>query len=785
MLKNYFLTAWRSFMRQRNYSFINLTGLATGLTCSIFILLWVLDELSYNEFHADKDRIYQVMENQTYSGGVVYTFAATPGLLAEALKQEVPEIEVSCRTDWGSRLLFQFGDKSIYESGLYADPSLFQIFTFPILEGDARNPLPDNNSIAISQRTATKFFGTENPIGKTFRLNAEWEARVTAVFKDVPENSSLRFDWLVAFDRLFKDKGNEWMGEWDSNGVQTFLKLNSATSVAAVNEKIKEFVKKRNKESVVDLFAFPLKDWRLRNNFEGGKQTGGRISYVWAFQAVAVFILLIACINFMNLATARAMKRSKEVGVRKVVGAQRLSLISQFMAESMTMVLLALAIALLLVFLLTPYFNEITGKKIFVDYSQPFVWLSLLAILVVTGIISGSYPAFFLSSFRPAAVLKSKVASGLSGTSLRQVLVVFQFSLSVALIVCALVVYRQMNYIHTKNLGFDRENTLYFTRYEGIKKSFENFRAEALQNPIIENVALSSQMPMNVGQSSGAEWDGKKEDEKILFPLIQVDYDYLKLANFTLTEGRFFSRELASDSVNYVITEEAARRMRMDHPVGQRLKVWDREGQVVGVVKDFHSTSLYNGIEPVIFMLMPESGWNVFVRYQHGQAENAVKLLSGLHKKFEPNFPFEPEFLDETFNRQYRSEAMIGQLSTVFTAMAIFISCLGLFGLASFATEQRTKEIGIRKVMGASVSGLAVMLCSDFVKLVFISLVAGLPLAYYVMQKFLGQYKFHTNLSAWVFVLTSVLIVLIAVATVAYQSLSASMRNPVGSLRSE
>ncbi len=785
MLKNYFLTAMRSFLRQRTYSFINLAGLAIGLTCSIFIVLWVLDEISYNQFHTDKDRIYQIMENQTYSGGVIYTFAATPGLLAEALKQEVPEVEASCRTDWGTRLLFQHEDKSIYESGLYADASLFRIFTFPIIEGDAKNPLPDNNSVAISQRTAAKFFGTESAIGKTFKLNAEWDAKVTAVFQDVPENSSLQFDFLIAFDRLFHQEGNQWMSDWESNGVQTFLKLNNASAAPAVDGKIKEFVKKKNKDSVVDLFTFPLKDWRLRNNFENGKQTGGRISYVWAFQLVAVFILLIACINFMNLATARAVKRSKEVGIRKVVGAQRFSLIFQFMVESMGMVFLGLAVALLMVYVLTPYFNELTGKKIFVDYAQPYVVLGLLAILIVTGITSGSYPAFFLSSFRPAAVLKGKPGGGLSGVALRKVLVVFQFTLSVALIVCALVVYRQMNYIQTKNLGFDRENTLYFTKYEGVSKSFENFRAEAMQNTIIENVALSSQLPMNVGQSSGAEWDGKLKDEKVLFPLIQCDYEYLKLANFNLIDGRNFSREFASDSMNYVITEEAAKRMRLEHPIGQRLKVWDREGQIIGVLKDFHCTSLYNGIEPVIFMLMPEQTWNVFVRYQNGQADNAVKMLADIHKKFEPNFPFEPEFLDVTFNKQYKSEAMIGKLSTVFTLMAIFISCLGLFGLASYTTEQRKKEIGIRKVMGASVSKLAVMLCSDFVKLVFISLVAGLPLAYYVMQKFLEQYKFHTDMSVWIFVLTVFSIVSIATGTVAWQSLSASMRNPVDSLRSE
>ena len=785
MLKNYFLTAVRSFMRQKSYSFINLAGLAIGLTCSIFIILWVVDEVSYNQFNADKDRIFQVMENQTYSGGVIYTFAATPGLLAEALEQDIPEVEVSCRLDWGTQLLFQYQDKSIYEEGHYADSSIFDIFSFPIVEGDRKNPLPDNNSIAISQKLATKYFGTESAIGKTIRLNAEWDAHVTVVFQDVPENSSIHFDWLIAFDRLFKEPGNRWMSNWGSNGVQTFLKLNQADAASSVNDKIKEFVKKRNEGSVVDLFLLSLHDWRLRNNFESGVQTGGRITYVWAFQIVAIFILLIACINFMNLATARAVKRSREVGVRKVVGAQRGSLIFQFMSESMGIAFMSLVIALLMVHLLMPYFNELTGKHIVMDYTKPYISLGLLSILLVTGITAGSYPAFFLSSFRPAAVLKGKLTEQFGGIALRKVLVVFQFTLSVALIVCAFVVYQQVNYIRNKNLGFDRENTLYFRRYEGVNKSFESFRAEAMQNPIVKNVALSSQLPMQVGSSSGADWDGKSEDDKVLFPLIQCSYDYLPLAGFTLADGRNFSRDFVSDSSNYVITEEAAKRMQMENPVGKRLRVWDREGQIVGVVKDFHSTSFYAEIQPVIFMLLPQYGWNVFVRYEPGQAENAVKALEILHKKFEPNFPFEPEFLDVAFNRQYRSEVMIGKLSTVFTLMAILISSLGLFGLASYTTGQRTREIGIRKVMGATVSRLVYMLCKDFVALVMISLIAGLPLAWYVMQKFLGQYKFHTDLSVWVFVLTSLSIVLIAIGTVAYQSLSASMKNPVTALRTE
>ena len=785
MLRNYFLTAFRGFLRQRSYSFINLSGLAVGLTCSIFIFLWVVDEVSFNDFHPDRDRIYQVLENQTYSGNKIYTFAATPGILAEALKQELPEIEYSSRMSWGERMLFNYEDKSIYEQGHYADPSFFKVFNFQIIDGDKENPLPDNNSVAISQKTAKKYFGDENAVGKIFRINNEFDCKVTVVFQDIPANSSIETDFIIAFDRTFREPGNKWMGDWDSNGVQTYVKLLEPGQQSAVDEKIKGFVKKRKEGSVVEFFLFPMTDWRLYGNYEGGKPAGGRITYVRAFSLVAVFVLVIACINFMNLATARAANRSREVGVRKVVGAQRKSLIAQFIGESLLMTFVAMLISLLLVHLLMPYFNDLTGKHISIDYSQPLIPLTLLSILLVTGFVSGSYPAFFLSAFQPAAVLKGNTGADFAGARLRKALVVFQFTLSVALIVCALVVYQQIGYIRNKNLGYDRENVMYFTRYEGVRKSFDSFRSEVMQNPAIINVSLSSHLPMDVGQSSGAEWDGKLADEKILFPLIQVDYEFIKMMNYQLLEGRLFSREFASDSSNYVIMEETARRMKMKDPIGQRLKVWGKNGKIIGVVKDFHVGSLHQGIEPAIFILQPEVGWNVFVKYQPGKAEEAKKVVEAVQKKFESAFPFEPNFLDDAFDRQYKSEFMVGKLSAIFTGMTIFISCLGLFGLASYTTERRTKEIGVRKALGASVARLTLMLCRDFVVLVFFALVIGCPIAWYVMDLFLDQYKFHTDLSPAVFALTGAAILAIAILTVAYRSIQAALSNPVKALRSE
>jgi putative ABC transport system permease protein len=785
MFRNYLLTALRSFSRQRSYSLINLSGLAMGLACSIFIFLWVMDEVSYNGFHKDADRIFQVMENQTYSGGKIFTFAATPGKLAEALKQEIPEVEYAARTSWGDRLLFKYEEKSIYEEGMYADPTLFKIFTFPIINGDKENPLPDNNSVAISEKMARKYFGDEDAIGKLFRVNNEFDCKVTAVFADVPENSSIKFEYLINFDRTFRAEGNKWMHDWDSNGLQTFVKLNRATAQPAVDGKIKEFVKKRVEKSVVDLFLWPIANWRLYGNFELGKPEGGRITYVRAFSFVAIFILIIACINFMNLATARAANRSREVGIRKVVGAQRRSLILQFIGESLLMTLLSLTLALLIVHLLLPSFNEITGKHISIDYTTPLFPLSLLAILFITGLLAGSYPAFFLSGFQPSSVLKGNLTGAFTGAGLRKTLVVFQFSLSVALIVCALIVYRQINYIRTKNMGFDRQNIVFFNKHEGVDKSFESFRGELLQSPLIKYVGRSSELPMEVGSSSGAQWEGKADDDRALFPIIVTDQEFMQLAGFELVAGRYFSRDIGTDTATYIIMEETARRMGMKDPIGQTLTVWGSKGTVIGVVKDFHSANLHNALEPVIFVMKPQYTYRVFVKYEDGQADEALKMIEATHKKFESAFPFEPEFLDAAFDRQYKSDLMVGKLSAVFTAMTIFISCLGLLGLASYTTERRTKEIGVRKVLGASVTRIVAMLCRDFVVLVLFALIVGCPLAWYVMTKFLDQYKFHTDMSPWTFIITGAGIVLVALLTVSYRSIRAALGNPVKALRSE
>jgi putative ABC transport system permease protein len=788
MLNHFFKIFFRTTLKNGSYSFINITGLAFGLAGSILILLWVIDEISFDNFHQDKDRIYQIMGNHTYPTGIDTQFS-TPGPLAAGLK-ELPEVEESCRLIFfRGHVLFNYHDQSIYEEGIHADPSLFNIFAIPIIEGDRTNPIPDINSIALSKKLANKYFPGESALGKVFRLNNNFDAKVTAVFEDVPKNSSLAFTFVLPYEIHVKEE--QYIHEWGAwTGGRTYVKLHKGADKESVNKKIAEVITQPKIwprwDSNVELFLFPLTDWRLHNNFTNGKHAGGRITYIVAFSIVAGFILLIACVNFMNLATARSMSRSREIGIRKVVGAVRQSIVRQFMGESILISFISLFIGLLIVHLLLPWFNQLTGKQIIIDYLQPSILGSLIGVTLFTGLVAGSYPSIFLSSLQAIHVLKGKLPL-LTGASTRKALVVFQFSISVTLIVGAIIVRQQIEYMRNKNLGFDKENAFYFNINAGLRKNLEAFRNEALQNPAIKNVALSNNNPMQVFSGivlPDNAWPGKTKEDNLVFTWLKCDQHFLSAFDFTLVEGRNFSTEVPSDSSNFIITEEAAKRMKLANPVGQQLNA-SHEGEIIGLVKDFHSTGLQGQITPVIISMNPESSNLLFVRYQPGLATEALKYIESLHKKFEPDFPMEYKFMDDEFGKIYESEIMVGKLATYFTVMAIFISCLGLFGLASFTAEKRVKEIGIRKIMGATVSQLVVLLCRDFILLIGIALIVGLPLAWWGSQKFLEGYAFHTDLSYSVFVITSLSMMAIALLTVSFQSAKAAQSNPVKNLRTE
>ncbi|GAB3529428.1 ABC transporter permease [Pontibacter brevis] len=790
MFKNYLKMAYRNLMRHKVFSLINVSGLALGMTCSILILLWVKDEVSINRFHADINNLYRVMEVQSYPGADDLTTDANPGPLAEALEQELPEVKHAVRsTTWEWKQLFAYDDKALKVSGRYTDPEFFEIFSFPLLHGNPTQVLKQPNSVVISETVARQFFDSpEAAMGKMFKIDNSKSYKVTGVMQDVPKNSTMRFDYVMPLEDWISTPGGAWLKGWGNNGIRTYLQLQPGTDMAAFNTKIKPIVKQHEKESNIDLFVQPIGDMYLYGNFRNGSQVGsGNIEDVRLFSVVAVFILIIACINFMNLATARSAKRAKEVGVRKAIGANKTALVYQFMTESVLVAFLALFVSVNLAGILLPHFNDLTGKFISIDLTDPTLLLLLLGVAVLTGLVSGSYPAFFLSSFDPAVVLKGTAKLSKRVSVFRKGLVVFQFMLSALLIISTLVVYLQLHYIRTKNIGLDRENLMYVPLEGELQSRYEVVKRELEAIPGITAVSSTNQNPMMVGNSSGGvEWKGKDPNASILFSIMTVDYDFLETMGVTLKEGREFSREFGTDTAAFLVNSEAARLMQMQQPVGERLELWQElKGPIIGVVNDFHSTSMHVAMQPLILVLRPQENNTLFARIAPGSTTAAVAAVEEVIKRHNPAFPFEYHFLDEDFKKMYRSEAVMGQLTAYFAGVAIFISCLGLFGLALFTAEQRTKEIGIRKVLGASITSIVYMLSKDFLRLVLIANLIALPLSWYLMDSWLSDYAFRTELSWWIFAAAFLSTIVIAMLTLSFHAVKTAVTNPVTSLRTE
>ncbi|KAA5542852.1 ABC transporter permease [Adhaeribacter rhizoryzae] len=786
MFKNYLKIAFRNLLRHKIFSFINIFGLALGMTCSILIMLWVRDELRFNRFHANLNDLYRVIEEQHYPGGENLTMSSTPGTLAEALKKEFPEVSHATKVSWDEQVLFTHGDKSFKETGNYVSPDFLRMFSFSLVAGNANTALNQPNSVVITETLAKKYFGTTQVLGQVFKINNADSYKITGVLRDVPKNSSLQFSYLMPVNDYEAKPDKQWLKSWDSNGIRTFVQLHPNATKAGLDPKIEEFITQNSKQTHIKLFLQPVKDMYLRSDFQNDRVGGGRIAYVRLFSVVAVFVLLIACINFMNLSTARSAKRAKEVGVRKVIGAVRSVLVGQFIGESMLISLLAIFISIGLTQLFLPAFNEFTGKSIMLGYAEPAFWGSLLGIALITGLVAGSYPALFLSSFKPVTVLKGTLKFSNSVALFRKGLVVFQFVLSAILIISTLVVYRQVEYIRSKNIGLSRENVAYVSLEGDLSKNAEAFKNQLAQAPGIKAVGAANQSPIAVGNNGGGvAWRGKDPGIDILFSFLQTDYGFPQTLDVQLKEGRFFSKEFGADSSKVLVNEEAVRIMGFKEPLGEKITLNGQEVNIVGVVKDFHVTSLHAPMQPLLIFLSPQNANFLFVRTEAGKTKEALASLENLTKRFNPNYPFNYRFLDEDFEQMYRSEAVIGKLANYFAGIAIVISCLGLFGLALFTAEQRTKEIGIRKVLGASVSGIVAMLSKDFLKLVLIANLIAWPLGWYLMHNWLQNYAFRADMGWWIFVLAGGATLLIALLTVSFQAVRAALTNPVQSLRSE
>ena len=785
MLNHYFLLIYRNFLRAKSYFLINLIGLATGLACTLFIFLWVRDEFRMNTFHENDARLFQIMEHQQYADEIMTT-SSTPGILAETLKEEFPEIQYAATTAWIDKYTLSVKDHNVKAPGYHVGKDYFKIFSYNLVQGDASTVLEDKFGMVISRDLAKKLFGTEeNVLGKMVELQHEKTFHVTGVFEGTPSNSVFQFDFVMSFEE-FKDD-NKWVLEWGNNGPSTYIVLNEGADPNAFEAKIKDYIKGKDDESNVTLFLQRFSDRYLYGNFQNGQPSGGRIEYVRLFSIIAVFILIIACINFMNLSTARASRKAKEVGIKKSIGAQRSSLIFQYISESMVTSILALIAAWVMVWLFLPQFNLITGKKIILSLNdlELLAWFS--GITVVTGLISGSYPALYLSGFKPAAVLKGEMKGSLGELWARKGLVVFQFFLSVVLIVSVLVIYKQIQFVQTKNLGYNKDHLINFPMEGKLRTNTETFLTEIRKIPGVQSASSTSHSLLGRNNNtSGLEWEGKNPDDRILFENVSVNYGMLEAWGVELVEGRFFSEEQNMDTAKIIFNEAAIRVMNLKNPIGQKIKLWGRyDREIVGVVKDFHYQSLHDFVNPLFFRLQPDNTWRIIVRLEGGKEKETLAALEQYYKTFNPGFTFEYRFQDQEYAQQYESEQRVATLSGYFASMAILISCLGLFGLAAFTAERRLKEIGIRKALGSSSTNIVILLSGDFTKMVLISIVIGLPVSYWLLDQWLQRFAFHVPLDAWYFVAAGLIALLIAWITVASQAIKAAGVNPVKCLRTE
>jgi putative ABC transport system permease protein len=790
MIKNFFKVAFRSLWRQKGYSFLNIAGLAIGMACSLLILLWITDEKAVDNFHVKGGRLYSVYERQYYDGKIE-SGHYTPGVLPDEMKKVLPQVEMSSGFSGGERMTFQVGDKMLKEDGAFAGADFFRMFSYPLLEGKAESALGAPTSMAISRKMAVAFFGSpQAAIGKTLRNENRRDLKVMAVFEDQPSTTSDKFDFVINWYTYLNDD-DTWAKDWGNNGPRTYVLLRKDANAAAFDGQITHFLAKYNKffskGFYIELGIQRFGDMYLHSQIVNGKIEGGRIEYVRLFSLVAIFILCIACINFMNLTTARSVKRAKEIGIRKVVGAVRPALIRQFMAEAVLLAMISVILSLGIVLLALPAFNQLTGKEIVFPYASASFWLSLTALVFVTGLISGSYPALFLSSFQPIRVLKGTLRFSPATAWFRRGLVVFQFVLSIVLIIGTIVVSQQVDYVQSVNLGYNRENLVYIPLEGDLTGKYNVFKEEALKLPGVGTVSRSSQSPTNIENGTlGVDWDGKDPNNTIMFTNTSAGYDFVTTMGLQLKEGREFSPAYGTDTVGYILNEEAAKRLGYKDPIGRRLKFWGHEGHIVGVVRNFHFNSLHDPIRPLIIFYGEKEQWGqAIVRTKAGQTKETLKGLEALCRQLNPKFPFTYQFADEQYRNLYKSEEVVHGLANCFAALAIFISCLGLLGLAMFTAEQRTKEFGIRKVLGAKAGTLFTLLSKDFLILVLVAFLLAAPLAGLAMHKWLQNFAYQINLQWWVFLMAGALALLIALATVSFQAIRVAVANPVKSLRTE
>jgi putative ABC transport system permease protein len=788
MIKNYIKTTLRSLLKNRGYSFLNIAGLAIGIACASLIFLWVQDELTFNHNFQKRGVLYKVYENQTYNGKTS-TFFGTPGPMSKAMKAEIPGIKNTARlTGDGDNQLFAFGDKVITEKGNFADPEVFSMLQLPFVKGSGAIAFNQLKSVVINETMAKKFFGDTDPMGKSLRVNNNDDFVVTGVFKDLPKNSTYQFQWLSPM--AFIDHKQPWMTIWGANWCRTLVELEPNANLTAINQKLSHYIASKTKaDNTTQCFLFAMNDWNLHNNFTDGKMDGGKIQYIRLFSFIAWIILLIACINFMNLSTARSEQRAKEVGVRKVMGAGKSKLIAQFIGEAVIMSTISVLVAVALIYAAMSSFNNLVQKDLAVDIFAPSHLAYLVSISIITGLLAGSYPAFYLSSFNPIGVLKNiKIKSGSGSNFIRQSLVVVQFSISIVLIIGTVIIYQQIQHVKDRNIGYNKNNLVYIQLQGKQSDHFTPVYNDLMRSGIVESAAVSDNKILEIGSNTdNYKWDGKDASKNPLISWQNVSPQFISTMGLTLVSGHDFNSSQAVDSTNVIINEAFAKQMGKEGRVGGIVRDGgNRALQVIGVLKDYLYNDMYGTAAPLVLYNHPDGTSIMTIRFKAGvNIHDAIAKAGAIVKANNPGYPFEYQFIDDDFNQLFKTESLTGNLAGVFASLAIFISCLGLFGLAAYTAERRIKEIGIRKVLGASVSGLAGLLSKDFVKLVGISCLLAFPIAWWALNNWLKGYQYHVNIHWWVFALAGITALVIALTTVSFQAVKAALMNPVKSLRSE
>ena len=786
MIKNYFKIAWRNLSRNKGFSATNLLGLTIGITCTILISLWVKDELTYDKFQANYSNIYKVYANRDFSNQV-FTDGNMVLPLASTIQKQIPQLKYAVVTTHEQDHVLTYGEKKLKKKGYTVSEHFFNMFSWNFINGNPATALPDANAIVLTRSAAVSLFGKEDPINKVVRVDKDYDAKVTAVIEDVPGNSSFQFDFINTFNYSngFLSRA---MTNWQNSSWDVYVQVRPGTNMAVVEKGINDIKYQHDPgdKAISTYFAFPMNKWRLESEFKDGKNVGGMIEYVRLFSIIAVIILLIACINFMNLSTARSEKRAREVGVRKTLGSGKRQLILQFFSESVILSFIAFILSVLVVYIILPAFNGLVDKQLGLDLTQPLFWLAALGLIFFTGLAAGSYPALYLSSFNPVKVLKGTFLTGKRSALPRHILVVGQFAISILLISATIIVYQQIQHIKNRDIGYDPNNLIMISSSDDTQKNFVAIKNELMSTGVVETVNRSFSPITDIWWSAPApDWDGKPAGGELIVSRMATDIDYTKTMGVKIIEGKDFSG-VPADSANMLINEAAVKAMQLKNPIGTQLRYGSYKFNVIGVTNDVVMGSPFKAVDPMLVHFSSNNVNSINIRLNaSAKPQQALKPIEAIFKKYNPAYPFDYKFVDQEFNRKFLTEDLISRITNIFAGLAIFICCIGLAGLASFTIEKRVREIGIRKVLGATLPQLLILISKNFLKLVLIAFVIATPLAWWFMNNWLEKYPDRIHISIWLFVAVGALILLLALVVVSLNTMKAAITKPVKSLRAE